>query len=383
MTLRAHMLLPPEDMEWKLFQGLLHQDVSVTKGPITPENADFEILIAGYPKTKDLSSSPHLHTLLIPWSGLPEPTQKVLEDFPELAVHNIHHNAQAVAETALTLLMATAKCSLPFDRALRKGDWTSRYQNRNQAVLLSGKTALILGYGAIGKRLAGLCQAFDMKVLAMKRSAPPIAQGASFSPAGTRVNRALISTSSSASLPSLEVGGQVPTGQARPTSFTATTQFAFSASTGVASPKLYGPDALHALLPEVDVLLICLPLTKETRGMIGKKELDLLPERAIVVNVARGEIVDEEALFLALQEGKLHGAGLDVWYRYPSSLESREKTYPSSFPFHELDNVVMSPHRADSCFENEAIRMRFLADMLNFVAYGKTMPNRMRRDLGY
>ncbi len=90
---------------------------------------------------------------------------------PQVAVHNLHHNAAPTAETGLALLFAAAKFIIPFDRSLRANDWTHRYQG-NPSRLLYGKTALVLGFGEIGQRIARVCQALDMEVLALRRSAP-------------------------------------------------------------------------------------------------------------------------------------------------------------------------------------------------------------------
>ena len=105
---------------------------------------------------------------------------------------------------------------------------------------------------------------------------------------------------------------------------------------GVRSRKDHGFHTaadLTVLLPETDILIVCLPLNDSTRGIIGKKELDLLPRGAVLVNIARGPVVDEEALFESLSSGHLGAAGIDVWYNYPDSEESRESTPPSRFDF--------------------------------------------------
>jgi phosphoglycerate dehydrogenase-like enzyme len=117
--------------------------------------------------------------------------------------------------------------------------------------------------------------------------------------------------------------------------------------------------------------------------LIGERELALLPPDAVLVNVGRGPIVDEAALYHALHEGTLHAAGLDVWYNYPADEASRSHTPPSAYPFHELDNVVMSPHRAGGSDESEMRRMTHLAALLNAAARGDEMPNRVDLQAGY
>src|SRR5690606_2124546 len=111
--------------------------------------------------------------------------------------------------------------------------------------------------------------------------------------------------------------------------------------------EVVGPDAWRSQLGAADVLVSSLPATRETIGLVGESELAALPTGAIVINVGRGPVIDEGALYRALISRRLFGAGLDVWYRYPSSRDARSDTLPATEPFHLLDNVVMSPHRAD------------------------------------
>src|SRR5262249_38509684 len=90
-----------------------------------------------------------------------------------------------------------------------------------------------------------------------------------------------------------------------------------------------------------DYLAITLSLAAETRGLIDARRLGLMKASAYLINVARAEIVDEQALYDALAKGRLAGAALDVWYRYPESAGSMA---PATAPFHELSNVIMTPH---------------------------------------
>jgi phosphoglycerate dehydrogenase-like enzyme len=306
----------------------LHSRVHLTHGPEMPEDADCHLLIAGRPQRKHLVANPNLQALIIPWAGLPEPTRQLMLEYPHIAVHNLHHNAQPVAEQVLALLLAAAKFIVPMDRGLRSHDWSRRYEP-NPSVLLAGKTALILGYGAIGRKVALLCRGLGMKVVAIRRSAEGAHAG------------------------------------------------------GAEGVRVTTMEALHEFLPQANALLICLPHTPETTGILGSRELALLPPKAVLVNVGRGPIVDEAALYHALRDGTLYAAGLDVWYNYPPDEASRSLTLPSAYPFHELDNVVMSPHRAGGSDETEMLRMDHLAEMLNAAARGEAMPNRVSLEVGY
>jgi len=324
--MNVHLLYEPKEDVLAILKSQVDPDVHVTVGKEVVETAVPHILVTGRPKREHLTY-PVLHTLIIPWAGIPKETHALMQDFPHIAVHNLHHNAQPVAETVLMLLMAAAKLTVPFDQSLRRHDWTPRYERGREPQLLNGKTALILGYGEIGKRVGLLCQALGMRVLATRRNL------------------------------------------AAPTS-----------DNGV---ELYPATSLPDLLPQANALLICLPQTPQTEGLLGKHELNLLPDKAILVNIGRGPIVDEQALYEALTSGKLHAAGLDVWYNYPTDSDSRTNTPPSRYPFHELENVVMSPHRGGAVDETDRLRMVALARVLNTAVNGEPLPNRINLEAGY
>jgi phosphoglycerate dehydrogenase-like enzyme len=103
----------------------------------------------------------------------------------------------------------------------------------------------------------------------------------------------------------------------------------------------------------------------------------------LLVNVGRGAIVDEAALYQALKSGQLAAVGLDVWYNYPPAETEQANTPPSQFPFHEFDNAVLSPHRGGDEVGIDAVRMQHLADLLNTAARDEEMPNRVNLAEGY
>src|SRR5262249_29388767 len=149
---------------------------------------------------------------------------------------------------------------------------------------LTGKTVLVVGLGEIGREVARLAEAFGMRVLAVRRTA---------------------------------------------------------------DAHTAGPEQLPELVAEADAVVVTLPLTDETHGLIGRAELARMRDGAILVNVGRGAVVDEEALVEALASGKLAGAALDVF---------AEEPLPASSPLWELENVILSPHTAAlSIKENERI----------------------------
>ena len=117
--------------------------------------------------------------------------------------------------------------------------------------------------------------------------------------------------------------------------------------------------------------------------MIGGAQLARLPIHSILINVGRGVVIDEEALYYALRDRKIKAAGIDVWYQYPKNDEERNSTFPSRFPFHELDNVAMTPHRGGWRKSFEKLPVQALAELLNAASAGRPMPNRVDKALGY
>lgn len=122
------------------------------------------------------------------------------------------------------------------------------------------------------------------------------------------------------------------------------------------------------MLPEVDVLTLHLPLTEESRGMIGERALAMMRPDALVVNTSRGGIVDEAALFKALQAEQIAGAGLDVFEVEPPTTAS---------PLVSLRNVVSTPHAAGSSYETQRRIARVTAEQLVDVLAGKPPRNRV------
>jgi D-3-phosphoglycerate dehydrogenase len=197
-------------------------------------------------------------------------------------------NATAVAEHTLFFMLALAKQALRHDRATREGQWEIR--NRFETVDLMGRSVLVLGYGRIGREVAKRCAAFGMRV-------------GVYDP---YVQANLIEADGYSSVPDYQ-----------------------------------------AVLAETDVLTVHMPLASESRHMIGAAELAALPDHALVINCARGGIVDEDALYDALTAGTIAGAGIDVFEQEPP---------PEDHPLFTLDNVLLSPHTAGMSRE-AALRM--------------------------
>jgi phosphoglycerate dehydrogenase-like enzyme len=238
--------------------------------------------------TKEMATAgPSLRLVQVPGAGLDRIDRAQLR--PGLALANAYGHEAGIAEYVFGAMIALSRDLQRLDQKLRAGQWESQWSVGAPAPPLwpelAGKTLGILGFGHIGEALARRAHAFDMKVCAVRRQAQSdVPQGLMF------------------------VGG---------------------------------PERLDELLGLSDYLAITLSLSPETRGLIDARRLNLMKPSAYLINVARAEIIDEWALYDALASGRVAGAALDVWYRYPTDAGS---TAPATAPFHSLNNLIMTPH---------------------------------------
>ncbi len=290
-----------------------------------PEQID--VLVSGRPTRNQLAVCTKLKKLIVPFAGIPEATFEVLKEFSKVDLHNLHHNAVPVAELAIALMLAASKYIVPFDQRLRSGDWSPRYEPP-KSMLVSNKSVLILGYGAIGKQIAQMCMAFGMEVLAVRKSV-------------------------------------------------------HKSSFGHGNVRVYPVDELESILPKAQFLINALPLTTDTINFLDKDRLSLLPKGCILVNIGRGQTIHEESLFTALSNGDIAAAALDVWYSYPENSADRVKTYPSTLPIYTMENVVLSPHRGGATVETEILRYKAVAELINAYFSGLPMPNLVDVERGY
>jgi phosphoglycerate dehydrogenase-like enzyme len=233
------------------------------------------------------AAAKRLKLVQVPGAGLDRIDRTALPAGTALA--NVYGHEVGIAEYIVGTMLALTRSFGRIDTSLRRGVWESQWGVGSSPPPpwpeLAGKTLGILGYGRIGQALARRARAFDMNVCAIRRDVSRSgAEGLSF---------------------------------------------------------LGGPTDLDEVLRRSDYLAVTLSLNDQTRGLLDARELGLLKPSAVLVNVARAEIVDEDALYRALEERRLAGAALDVWYRYP---KEAGQTRPASRPFHELSNVLMTPH---------------------------------------
>ena len=255
-----------------------------------------------------------LRLVQVPGAGLDRVDRTALPRGAALA--NVYGHEAGIAEYVLGAMLTLSRGFLSVDPALRRGEWQSQWavdaKPPPPAVELAGRTLGILGYGHIGQAVARRARAFDMQVLAIRR----------------------------------EVGQ----------------------SQGDALALLGGLDRLDEVLRRSDYLVVTLPLTPATRGLLGAPQFALMKPDAVLINVARGEIAEEDALYAALAERRIAGAALDVWYRYPTGPGA---TLPATRPFHTLTNVLLTPHHSGWTDGTLANRARLIAENIRRTARGE------------
>ena len=209
---------------------------------------------------------------------------------PLTTASGIH--ATPIAEYTLASMLAYAHRIHLAIRAQARREWMRSGAFMGSVDEIRGRTLGIIGYGSIGRETARLAAAFGMEVLALKRN-PADRVDPGWSPAGLG-----------------DPDGKIPA-------------------------RFFGPDDREAILRESDYVSVTLPLTDHTRKFIGEREFAAMKPGAYLVNIGRGEVIDERAMAAALAAAKIGGAGLDVFEHEP--LES-------SSPLWDLENVILTPH---------------------------------------
>jgi phosphoglycerate dehydrogenase-like enzyme len=242
-------------------------------------------------------------------------------------VANTFHHEDSIAEYVLAATILLRRGFLTQDAALRRDEWASPAYDPavGWGDTLAAATVGLVGFGHIGERAWRRFRGFGARGVAVSRR------------------------------------GEVD-----------------AAAHGLAWAGPIGE--LPALLEQSDVVVLSVPLTPATTGLIGAAELALTRPGAVLVNVGRGALVDEQALYEALRSGVLGGAAIDVWYGYPGSgagsgVDAAVVAAPSTLPFRELPNVLMTPHSSGLTRQTFAARVADITANVRRLAAGQPLVN--------
>jgi len=235
-----------------------------------------------------------------------------------VTICNVFGHEPAIAEYVIMTMLVLTHRLFEAVTAFRAGSWVAspQFGGGSPHGELLGRTIGIIGYGRIGREVARRAAGLKCRVLAANRS--PVAHPA---PAET----------------------------------------------------VFPLAELDAMLPLCDTVLISCGLAPETKGLIDARRLALMKPGALLINVARAAIVDEDALYVALKDGHVGGAALDVWWQYPIHPEPDRR--PSRRPFWELPNVLITPHSSSSTEATADRRWSAVAANLDRFARGEKLEN--------
>jgi phosphoglycerate dehydrogenase-like enzyme len=275
---------------------------------------DADVLISTKFDAAMAARAKKLELLLCPSAG----TEGIERD--QLPVGVVVRNGEGheipMAEYVIGMLVALRQHVLLADKALRDGRWEYGFLGPGGFVgELFGTRLGLIGFGRIGKAIVPRAAAFGMTTTAVTMHPEKVKEPV----AGLE------------SVGDLKVSAEI-----------------------------------DALCHGCDAIVLCCELSDLTRGLLDARRLKLMTAQAVVVNISRGPVVDEQALYEALRERTIAGAVLDVWYEYPE--ERGKRTPPSRFPFGELDNVIMTPHSSGWTDGHRQRKLARMADAINTLA---------------
>lgn len=281
---------------------------------VVPLIADADVLIAGRFSAGMAAAATKLRLIQTPGAG----TNAIeLDAVPgRTTVCNVYGHERGIAEYVFTTMGMLNRDYVGMNQRIRQGDWSDHLGDPKPE--LQGRTLAVMGLGRIGREVARWGRFLEMRVVAATRSPQNID----------------------------------------------------AHSLGL--DRLAGIDELESVLAEADFVTVCVPLSPETTNLIAERQLAAMKPEAFLINVARGEVVDEAALFAALRHRSIAGAAIDVWYQYP---DGRQTILPSQLPFHELSNVIMTPHIAGATDATFQYRWRLINENLHRLEVGEPLAN--------
>ncbi len=297
-------------------EALLPGDAFVDIPPEPAQPVDIDVLIASRFAAKDRDRA-RFRLLQLPGAGIDKIDFAALPGEPWVC--NAFEHETPIAEYVFAAILDHALGFTALTNEIGRRGWAGAYFNRVAHGEIAGRTLGLVGLGHIGQAIARRAKAFDMRVMAVT---------------ATRRERE----------PNVDWLGT--------------------------------SERLPELLAQSDFVVLACPLSNSTRGMIAARELHRMKPSALLINIARAEIVVEKDLYEALRGGAIAGAVLDTWYRYPTSPD--DQVEPGNLPFGDLPNVRMTAHSAawtEGVWER---RTKVFADNISRLRDGRPLVNVVR-----
>lgn len=273
--------------------------------------AEIEVLLCLRPPKDVLARAPRINWIMTVGAGV----DSVLPN-PGLRQECIITNARGIHAPQISEHVLGVILALALRLPVHVRNQTESVWQMKSHMIVAGKTLAVLGLGSIGREIARKANCLGLRVIGIKKNPAPVDY----------------------------------------------------------VERVYGPDDLHQVLGEADFVVLVVPLTPETRGMIGKAELEAMKPEAFLINISRGAVVVEQELVEALQNGRIAGAALDVFEKEPLPPES---------PLWKMENVIVTPHNAGIRPDyTEAVSKLFCDNLVRYLS-GEPLLNVVSREECY
>jgi phosphoglycerate dehydrogenase-like enzyme len=289
-----------------------------------------DVLIGWRPSKTILNEATKLKVFINPGAGVNHLIDlfKQVNKKRKVLLINGHGNSYFVAQHAVALLLTLMNKIIPHHIWMREGRWRTGDDDA-VSIPMRFRNIGLLGYGAINKKVHRFLSGFDVKFHILRNNWD-------------------------------KQKNDMPT-----------------------PVEKYDFTQLNDFLKEIDTLFVAIPVTSLTTGLIKAEEIALLGTNGLIVNVARGEIINQENLYKALKNKIISGAAIDVWYDYHPNPDKHGAKRPYKFPFHTLDNIVLSPHRGYSPF-SDLLRWNEVVENITRIAKGnENLLNIVNLEIGY
>ena len=305
-------LLPVKEEEKRDFEAIAPQAVHVYAGrrTVAPGQLGQATILFGWPRPKDLTEAVRLKWFQTMWAGTDEYEGEGILPDGVVLTSSSGSNSQSVAEHMLACLLALCR-RLP---TYRDSQLRHVWQDEGKMKTISGGMVLVAGAGHLGSAFASRCRALGARTVGLKRSVRGPVEG---------------------------------------------------------FDEVYSMDQLDELLPQADVVVLVLPHSPQTAGLMDGRRLRLMKEDAILISAGRGTVLDQDALVQVMGEGKLWGAALDVTVPEP---------LPADSPLWDIPNLILTPHVAGG-MRLEITRkncIQMAQDNLRRYLAGEPLVNRVR-----